>query len=61
MGHFVPLSRERAEQIRKILKDSQGEGQSLIFDDEGRLEGASPFQPSADDNRNSAGRYKVHY
>ena len=61
MGSFQPLSKNRAEEIRRTLRDSQEDGQSLIYSETGQLVGTGPVSPSQDDQRNRAGRMKVHY
>jgi len=61
MGNFQPLSKERAEEIRRIMTRSRAGGEGLAFDADGQCQGTSPVSSSPDDRRNVIGKFNQHF
>lgn len=61
MGSFTPLSKERAEEIRRAMERSRSSSEGLAFSETGELEGTAPVSSSPDDRRNVIGKYDTHY
>ena len=61
MGSFQPLSKERAEEIRKAMSRSRSGGKGLAFSETGECVGTAPVSTSPDDRRNVIGKYDTHY
>jgi len=61
MGNFKPLSKERAEEIRKAMSRSRSGGEGLAFSETGECVGTAPVSTSPDDRRNVIGKYDTHY
>ncbi len=58
MDSFQPLSKERAEEIRKALRE---DGKAIHINPTGEFVGTGPVDPSPDDLRNAIGKFDTHY
>ena len=61
MGSFQPLSKDRAEEIRRAMASSRSGGEGLAFSETGECLGTAPVGSSPDDRRNIIGKYDTHY
>lgn len=63
MSDFRPLSRERAEEIKRAIRRSEAEGGPVAFDAKtGECIGAVEVVTAApDDRRNVISRFDTHY
>lgn len=61
MNGFQPLSKERAEEIRKALEASRGNEQAFVLGETGECLGTGPVLPTPDDQRNMIAKFDTHY
>jgi len=61
MGSFQPLSKDRAEEIRRAMASSRSGSEGLAFSETGECLGTAPVGSSPDDRRNVIGKYDTHY
>jgi len=61
MGSFQPLSKDRAEEIRRAMASSRSGSEGLAFSEAGECLGTAPVGSSPDDRRNVIGKYDTHY
>ena len=61
MGTFQPLSKERAEEIRRAMASSRSAKEGLAFSETGDCLGMAPVSESPDDRRNLVGKFDTHF
>lgn len=61
MGTFQPLSKDRAEEIRRALTRSRSGDEGLAFNETGECVGTATVSAAPDDRRNVIAKYDTHY
>ena len=62
MGEFKPVSKNRAEQLKKYLTESKSTGKGLAFDKaSGECLGTSSLRDAPDDKVNMISKYDIHF
>lgn len=61
-GSFKPVSKERAEQIRRALERARSSSEGIAIDKQtGQFVGAAPLRDAPQDKVNMIGKFDTHY